>query len=184
MKILSFLTGLIFALTGTLCTAASASVLPITVTVDSLTPVESWQDTGVVLNAGQAYSFTVLDPSTIWSAGSDDPYSRDSTANGINPVASGYGEWTEDGFTANYGALVGEVGSTFFLIGTSLTTAGLSGDLKVGYWDSYYPDNSGTQTLTISAVPEPSTWAMMVLGFASIGFVAYRKKNRRSFRLA
>jgi hypothetical protein len=26
---------------------------------------------------------------------------------------------------------------------------------------------------SISAVPEPSTWAMMILGFAGIGFMAY-----------
>jgi len=28
------------------------------------------------------------------------------------------------------------------------------------------------------AVPEPSTWAMMILGFAGIGFMAYRRKNK------
>jgi hypothetical protein len=28
-----------------------------------------------------------------------------------------------------------------------------------------------------SAVPEPSTWAMMILGFAGVGFMAYRRKN-------
>jgi PEP-CTERM motif-containing protein len=26
-------------------------------------------------------------------------------------------------------------------------------------------------TLTVSAVPEPSTWAMMILGFAGVGFM-------------
>jgi PEP-CTERM motif len=31
--------------------------------------------------------------------------------------------------------------------------------------------------LTISAVPEPSTWAMMILGFAGVGFMAYRRKT-------
>jgi PEP-CTERM motif len=31
--------------------------------------------------------------------------------------------------------------------------------------------------LSVAAVPEPSTWAMMILGFASIGFMAYRRKN-------
>jgi PEP-CTERM motif len=29
--------------------------------------------------------------------------------------------------------------------------------------------------LTISEVPEPSTWAMMALGFAGLGFLGYRK---------
>ena len=28
-----------------------------------------------------------------------------------------------------------------------------------------------------SAVPEPSTWAMMMLGFAGVGFVAYRRRR-------
>jgi len=29
-----------------------------------------------------------------------------------------------------------------------------------------------------SAVPEPSTWAMMILGFAGVGFTAYRRKSK------
>jgi hypothetical protein len=33
------------------------------------------------------------------------------------------------------------------------------------------------QALT-SAVPEPSTWAMMILGFAGVGFMAYRRKAK------
>ena len=31
-----------------------------------------------------------------------------------------------------------------------------------------------------SAVPEPSTWAMMILGFAGIGFMGYRRKQNGS----
>ena len=30
----------------------------------------------------------------------------------------------------------------------------------------------------ISAVPEPSTWAMLLLGFAGVGFMAYRRKSK------
>jgi len=29
-----------------------------------------------------------------------------------------------------------------------------------------------------AAVPEPSTWAMMILGFAGVGFMAYRRKSK------
>jgi hypothetical protein len=29
-----------------------------------------------------------------------------------------------------------------------------------------------------SGVPEPSTWAMMILGFAAIGFMSFRRQNR------
>lgn len=28
----------------------------------------------------------------------------------------------------------------------------------------------------VAAVPEPSTWAMMILGFAGVGFLAYRRR--------
>jgi len=29
-----------------------------------------------------------------------------------------------------------------------------------------------------AAVPEPSTWAMMILGFTGVGFMAYRRKSK------
>ena len=35
-----------------------------------------------------------------------------------------------------------------------------------------------TVTQAIAAVPEPSTWAMLVLGFAGVGFMAYRRRNQ------
>jgi hypothetical protein len=33
------------------------------------------------------------------------------------------------------------------------------------------------------AVPEPSTWAMMILGFAGVGFMAYRRRSNGAFRI-
>jgi hypothetical protein len=38
-----------------------------------------------------------------------------------------------------------------------------------GFWTASFP--------TVAAVPEPSTWAMMILGFAGLGFMAYRRKQ-------
>jgi hypothetical protein len=35
----------------------------------------------------------------------------------------------------------------------------------------------GTDFILAAAVPETSTWAMMILGFASVGFMAYRRRN-------
>jgi hypothetical protein len=37
---------------------------------------------------------------------------------------------------------------------------------------------------TVTAVPEPATWAMMILGFLGVGFMAYRRKGNVSLRLA
>ena len=36
----------------------------------------------------------------------------------------------------------------------------------------------GDVSIQVNAVPEPSTWAMLILGFAGIGFIAYRRKSR------
>ena len=40
----------------------------------------------------------------------------------------------------------------------------------------YIPDNWKLTAVT-SSVPEPSTWAMMILGFGGVGFMAYRRKS-------
>jgi hypothetical protein len=46
--------------------------------------------------------------------------------------------------------------------------------------------NIGLDSVSIAAaVPEPSTWAMMILGFFGVGFMAYRRKQHGpDFRLA
>jgi len=36
----------------------------------------------------------------------------------------------------------------------------------------------------ITAVPEPATWALMLLGFVGLGFASYRRKSKPAFRLA
>jgi hypothetical protein len=36
----------------------------------------------------------------------------------------------------------------------------------------------------VSAVPEPSTWAMMILGFCGVGFMAYRRKSQMTPTIA
>jgi hypothetical protein len=37
---------------------------------------------------------------------------------------------------------------------------------------------------TVGGVPEPSTWAMMLLGFTGIGFMAYRRKSKPALMAA
>jgi hypothetical protein len=47
---------------------------------------------------------------------------------------------------------------------------------------------TGPETFVIAhmtpAVPESSTWAMMILGFVGVGFMAYRRRGQASFRFA
>ena len=55
--------------------------------------------------------------------------------------------------------------------------------------DTHWGDNvllaslTGTPTNLTNPVPEPSTWAMLILGFFGIGFVAYRQKGKPALRL-
>jgi hypothetical protein len=45
--------------------------------------------------------------------------------------------------------------------------------------------SEGTLSAVVAAVPEPSTWAMMILGFCALGFMAFqRKSNGPALRLA
>jgi hypothetical protein len=43
---------------------------------------------------------------------------------------------------------------------------------------------TGLTNVSISPVPEPSTWAMMILGFCGLGFMAYRRKDKLALNAA
>jgi probable HAF family extracellular repeat protein len=46
---------------------------------------------------------------------------------------------------------------------------------NIGQSVGYYEDSSGPHGFLANAVPELSTWAMMLIGFAGVGFAAYRR---------
>ncbi|MET3825470.1 MULTISPECIES: PEPxxWA-CTERM sorting domain-containing protein [Sphingomonas] len=57
-----------------------------------------------------------------------------------------------------------------FVLNTGLTQANAS-VLSFGVADDVYRDNGGAYNFTVSsAVPEPATWGMMLIGFGMIGF--------------
>jgi PEP-CTERM motif len=62
---------------------------------------------------------------------------------------------------------------------TSAKFAGLEATASNGLGSYFEP---GKLTYAIGTVPEPSTWGMMLLGFAGLGFAGYRRA-RRSARL-
>jgi hypothetical protein len=71
---------------------------------------------------------------------------------------------------------------TMSFIGTgSPTTISLVGTYAGGSGLELSLDNV---VVTPSAIPEPSTWAMMALGFASLGFAAFRQGRRISAAIA
>ena len=81
--------------------------------------------------------------------------------------------------------------ATFNAIGTSVKSAlGNAGAGPYSLTERYTVTATGAGTVlsTISmsaAVPEPSTWAMMILGFIGVGFMAYRRRDKQTgFRFA
>jgi hypothetical protein len=80
-------------------------------------------------------------------------------------------QWDGGGvvFTAGPGFLY-NLFSDVFDINNALLTS--DGSLKP---NAGFEDTLGVGS--ISAVPEPSTWAMMILGFLGMGFVAYRRSG-------
>jgi hypothetical protein len=59
--------------------------------------------------------------------------------------------------------------------------AGVGDQAALG--ESFAVNNKPGEWMT-AAVPEPSTWAMMILGFVGLGFMAYRRKSSGALRLA
>jgi hypothetical protein len=67
------------------------------------------------------------------------------------------------------------------LLGTNewIQSVIVSADSASGGFKSLKQEGFGFAT----AVPEASTWAMMILGFMGVGFMAYRRRGQPSFRL-
>jgi hypothetical protein len=81
---------------------------------------------------------------------------------------SQFSSWTAFGATSN------------FLLGANTLEFDLVNYAQPGGGN---PAGINVQFLT-AAVPEPSTWAMMILGFLGVGFVAYRRKSGMALRVA
>lgn len=147
----------------------------------------------VTLTAGQSFTVSIgLDD--LWSAGALPRWSNadglvgDRFASGTDEsgeaagtrIGQDFGTHTQDGFTAPYGALVGVIGGSHLLLGTSFAgTAPASGTLKLYYWDSIASDNTQfvTAAVNVSAVPEPTTYGLMLAGLAATAFIARRRQH-------
>lgn len=128
----------------------------------------------------------------LWSAGALPRWSNANGIDGPDLLATGmddsgeamgtligrdqFGDYTQDGLTAAFGSLVGRMGTEFRFIGTSFEgTAWADGPLQLFYWDSNGGDNTEFITAAVSAIPEPATWAMLILGFGVVGGAMRRK---------
>jgi hypothetical protein len=145
----------------------------------------------VDLTGGEAFQVSV-DPTDLWNAGA---LPRWSNADGLtgNLFATGtddsgqpagtligqnFGLWTENGLSAPFGTLVGELGGEFRVLGTNFHgTAWNTGTLTLFYWDSNNADNTGSVLASIvaTAVPEPLSWSLMIAGFGMAGAMLRRR---------
>ncbi len=99
----------------------------------------------------------------------------------INGVTTGYGQGNGNGgigpivpgnayYATAAQAYAAASGASFTL--ASATTVGFS------IFDDFIPDNSGGISLDVSAtVPEPATWALLVGGFAMVGFASRQRRT-------
>jgi hypothetical protein len=99
-------------------------------------------------------------------------------------------------FQATFGSCptsLGGGGSCQLNVHLSTQLAGIYDDTVNLYFNFIPSDRSVPLTIidslmlraTItSPVPEPATWAMMILGFAGVGFMAYRRRNSTALRVA
>jgi hypothetical protein len=106
---------------------------------------------------------------------------------GITTLAVTIGSQTTDyTITSTYN------GTTISYFGQPLATQTInyvatSADTEISFVETATNDNGNNDALidgvsfqgeaVTGAVPEPSTWAMMILGFCGVGFMAYRRRN-------
>ncbi|MBD5778143.1 PEP-CTERM sorting domain-containing protein [Pelagicoccus sp. NFK12] len=145
----------------------------------------------ISLSAGQAFT-TNASLDDLWSAGANPRWSNadgllgnlfatgtdDSGASVGTLIGQAFGPYNDDGFSAPYGALVGKIGSSYILLGTSFAgVAPEAGVLQLMYWDSNAYDNTEYITVEVNAVPDAGGIALSLMGIAAL--VGFRRFSRR-----
>lgn len=104
----------------------------------------------------------------------------------FNPTGSyiADGNYGPGGTVAKIGALMGSFTATpsspsdYFLIGysksvTLASTQSIYGQVN----DTFYSNNGGAFSVSVAAIPEPETWALMLVGFGAIGSALRRRQK-------
>jgi hypothetical protein len=81
-------------------------------------------------------------------------------------------------------AFVTDHGGTLASAFNALLTGLEAGEAYFNVHTDVFPGGEIRGNLQVAAVPEPSTWAMMILGFVGVGFMAYRRKSKPALMAA
>jgi hypothetical protein len=138
-----------------------------------VTPNEPSYASGAPGEQGDIYEGALSGPAN-WGPGST-TFTKMSSGDLVALVPSGAEIIVPDGYTS--GAPLSET-STY--LKASLASLGLTPGAYVYNWGS--GDHADSFTINVvpsppPAVPEPSTWAMMLVGFAGIGYAVARRKR-------
>jgi hypothetical protein len=123
-----------------------------------------------------------LDPWTGSFTVTYDPSVNNDVGSPVDSLSSNH-DFGRFSFVYDSGALIvgTDCGGGGCGLNASLVSAAF-GDGLAGYSEgagfSFLGSGSLTLVSEVPAVPEPSTWAMLLIGFAGIGFMAYRRKSK------
>jgi hypothetical protein len=154
-------------------------------TVSGVTSVVLGTESGSLVNVSGSTESPVAGSITHWGTGISSGTTIDletagSFAQGGQPkdLIIGTSPNANNGF-GNFDPYIAGTG-TF-----TLTAHGVTGQSVITNVELLFGTEPFAVDAVTSAVPEPSTWAMMVLGFAGVGFMAYRRKSGGpAFRVA
>jgi hypothetical protein len=137
---------------------------------------------------------TPLDPENIGVAPND--FSQFAVASGLSPISMGFitydnlfwpGGASPTAFNFDGSGSVLDIYGLMFGIGGGRVVDLFSNGVGNGPGDAVFGVVVATQDVALDisvsggvslSTPEPSTWAMMVLGFASLGLAGYRKARK------
>jgi hypothetical protein len=91
--------------------------------------------------------------------------------------------FSDTDFAALQGSSFGPLAATFALFGITniQTTGGLLSFTDIAETGQLTGNSTGD---VVTGVPELSTWVMMLIGFASIGFMTHRRQQKVALAVA
>lgn len=198
-----FLPGIMAALLALTAVSAHATLFTVDAMVNS-SGGGIGLNTGITLSSGEVFTVSA-GINDLWSAGA---LPRFSNADGLvgdlfatgsdesgqaagTKIGQNFGLLNQNGLSAPFGTLVGDISGTFFKLGTNFSGAApATGTLLLFYWDSNSGDNSGSVVADVrtgtaapgpsTAVPEPGSSMLLCLGlFIGLitGWLRYAKSS-------